>query len=289
MSEIIKQQYLTGERALFQGHDLAISETVFANGESPLKESHDLILNNDTFEWKYPLWYSQHIQAQNLTLLEMARSGIWYTKDIAISDSLIQAPKNFRRSEKIKLTRVELTHAEETLWNCRQIELDHVTADGDYFGMNSQQITADHLAISGNYLFDGGRDIVVDHARLIAKDAFWNCENVVIKNSTIIGEYFGWNSRNVTLINCTIESHQGFCYMENLKLENCRLLNTDLAFEYSTVDATIQSKINSVKNPISGRIEAAAIEQLIFDDPQIDPTKTTISTTQNKGVLSDAI
>ena len=41
------------------------------------------------------------------------------------------------------------------------------------------------------------------------------------------------------LVNCTIESLQGMCYIENLKMVNCKLINTTLAFEYSTVDAQI--------------------------------------------------
>ena len=35
----LENQILTGERALFQGHDLRIKGTIFADGESPLKES----------------------------------------------------------------------------------------------------------------------------------------------------------------------------------------------------------------------------------------------------------
>ena len=33
----IRQEFLTGERALFHGQDLAIYDTTFADGESPLK------------------------------------------------------------------------------------------------------------------------------------------------------------------------------------------------------------------------------------------------------------
>ena len=33
----LENQILTGERALFQGHDLRIKGTIFADGESPLK------------------------------------------------------------------------------------------------------------------------------------------------------------------------------------------------------------------------------------------------------------
>lgn len=62
-------------------------------------------------------------------------------------------------------------------------------------------------------------------------------------------------------------------------MQNCALVNTDLSFEYcSDIDATITTKIDSVKNPINGQIKAKAIGDLIFDDPAIDPDKTTITT-----------
>ena len=55
----IRQEYLTGERALFQGADLKIYDSIFADGESPLKESHDIELENCMFKWKYPFWYAK--------------------------------------------------------------------------------------------------------------------------------------------------------------------------------------------------------------------------------------
>ena len=51
----IKEQRLTGERALFQAQDAHISYCVFEAGESPLKESRDLAIDNTLFKWKYPL------------------------------------------------------------------------------------------------------------------------------------------------------------------------------------------------------------------------------------------
>ena len=48
MMEEMKQQFLTGERALFQGHDLRIMDTTFADGESPLKESRNIELTGST-------------------------------------------------------------------------------------------------------------------------------------------------------------------------------------------------------------------------------------------------
>lgn len=99
----VNQQMLTGERALFQSQDLIITDSVFADGESPLKESSDISIDNSIFKWKYPLWYCQNISVKNSSFLEMARSGIWYTHHISISDSIIEAPKTFRRASHIHI------------------------------------------------------------------------------------------------------------------------------------------------------------------------------------------
>ena len=44
------------------------------------------------------------------------------------------------------------------------------------------------------------------------------------------------------------------------------MLDTDLAFEKSDVEAVVVTKIESVKNPLSGRIQAPEIGELIMDD-----------------------
>lgn len=271
------QQYFTGERALFQAHNAQITNSTFAAGESPLKEARNITLNNSIFKYKYPLWYAKHVTVTDSILETMSRSGIWYTDDISLKDTTVQAPKEFRRSHHINLDHVHFADAEETLWQCDDIAIDHVDATGDYFGMNSSNITIDHLNLVGNYAFDGGKNIEVHHSTFVTKDAFWNCENVTIYDSTINGEYLAWNTKNLTLINCTIESDQGLCYIDGLKMINCKLLRTDLAFEYCKhIDADIHSHIDSVKNPISGQITADSIGELIQDDDQIDTSKVAI-------------
>jgi hypothetical protein len=274
----IKQQLLTGERALFQSENLNISYSTFADGESPLKESHDIKIENSFFKWKYPLWYCKNIVIEDSALFEMARAGIWYSENVTISNSTIEAPKTFRRTKDITLNHVNMLNAGETLWNCDQITLDHVTAKGDYFGMNSTNIMIRDFELVGNYSFDGGKNIEIHNAKMLSKDAFWNCENITVYDSFISGEYMGWNSKNLTFVNCTIESLQGMCYIDNLVMKNCRLLNTTLAFEYSTVDVQIDSTIDSVMNPAGGIIRANAIKELILDDTKINPDMTQIET-----------
>lgn len=267
--EAVQQSY-TGERSLFQAQDMNLTDCRFYDGESPLKESRNIQLTHCLFQWKYPLWYSKNINMEQCTLFEEARSGIWYTHNIHIKNTTIQAPKTFRRSEQIVLEHCDLLHAEETLWNCKDITLNHVRANGDYFAMNAHDIKAEDFVLNGNYAFDGASNITIKNARLLSKDAFWNCENVTVIDSEIYGEYLGWNSKNVTFINCTIQSLQGMCYMDHVKLMNCRLIDTTLAFEYSEVDAAVDGIIDSVKNPVKGVIRATDIKTLILDDADIN-------------------
>lgn len=273
---VIKQEFLTGERALFQGKNLDIYDTIFADGESPLKESRNITLNGSMFKWKYPLWYSKNITVESCTLFEMARAGIWYTDNITMTDTLVEAPKNFRRCKGVALKNVSFPNAAETFWSCDDVTMEHVSARGDYFAMNSTNMKIQNFELVGNYSFDGGKNIEIRNARMLSKDSFWNTDHVTVYDSFISGEYLGWNAKNLTLINCTIESLQGMCYIDNLEMKNCKLINTTLAFEYSTVDAEITSKIDSVLNPSGGCIRAESIGELILEKDKIDPGKTKI-------------
>lgn len=270
-------KFFMGERPLFNEKNANIINTTFGEGESPLKESRNINLDGSIFTYKYPLWYSKHVTVTNTIFETMSRSGIWYTDDISIKDSTIQAPKQFRRATNIDLDNVHFADAEETMWNCKDIKMNNVQAHGDYFGMNSENIKVENSSFVGNYIFDGAKNIEARNCTFVSKDAFWNCENVTVYDSTIDGEYLAWNTKHIRFVNCTIESDQGLCYIDDLKMENCKLLRTDLAFEYcSNIDAQITTDIMSVKNTISGKIEAKYIDNVIFDDEDIDATKTEI-------------
>ena len=272
----IVQQHFEGERALFASQNLTVIDSVFGEGESPLKESRDIDLVGCLFRWKYPLWYCENVTVRNSVWFEMARAGVWYSRGVSISDSQIEAPKNFRRCDGLSLTDVTLTNAQETLWSCRNVSLKNVTARGDYFAMNCENVEVDGLILHGNYSFDGAKNVTIRNSRLLTKDAFWNSENVTVCDSVICGEYLGWNAKNLTLVNCTVESLQGMCYIENLVMRDCKLIETTRAFEYSSVDASIASRIDGVFNPSSGVIRAKEIGELVLDPAFVDPQKTEI-------------
>ena len=271
-------QHFTGERALFQTSFATIDHCLFDDGESPLKESHDFQVTETTFGWKYPLWYSHDFQVADSTFLEMGRAGIWYSYDFRFSKIHFIAPKGFRKCHDFVLDHVEFTDALETLWWCHDFVLTDIKAvNGPYFCAGSHDFKIERLDLVGNYAFDGVHDVEVSSSRLITKDAFWNSKNVVVRDSYIEGEYFGWNSENITLINCEIKSHQGFCYMKNITLIDCKVVDSDLCFEYcENIDATITTKVDSIKNPISGRIVVKEVGELIRDDKNLDTNATEI-------------
>ena len=264
----------TGERALYDIHNAEIVDSIFENGESPLKECSNLSLRNVEFRWKYPLWYGEDIKCVRCTFLEMSRSGIWYTQNIEIVDSVIHAPKLFRRCKKVKLINCQMDNALETFWGTEDIDLVNIYAKGDYFCLNTSNVKVDHLTLDGNYAFDGAKNIEISNSTLMSKDSFWNTENVVVRNSKIVGEYLGWNSKNLTFINCEISSHQGFCYIKGLKLINCRIYDTDLCFEFcEDLDVEVTTYVDSIKNPLSGVIKVKDVGTLILDEKYVDRSK----------------
>lgn len=277
MKNIIKNKYFEGERILYGLNSATLEGVTFGHGESPLKEARSIEIKDSIFKWKYPLWYDKDVQVENTTFETMSRSGIWYTDNISIKNSALQAPKLFRRSSHISLDHVHFSDAQETMWTCKDIKITNSQINGDYFGKDSENIYLDHVSVIGNYVFDGAKNIEVHNSTFISKDAFWNCDNVIIYDSTIDGEYLAWNTKNLTLINCQIESDQGLNYIDKLIIKNSILRHTDLAFEYvSNMDVEVKTKIESVKNPISGKIVAPEIGTLIMDLNKIDPSKTEI-------------
>ena len=161
MEKVIKNQFLTGERALFGTKDAEIYDTIFTDGESPLKESSNIGVYGSMFKWKYPLWYCRNISVRDSAWFDMARAGVWYTDNISVEDCVIEAPKNFRRCDGVTLRNVSMSNAAETLWNCKNIKLDRVVAKGDYFAMNCENAEIDGLTLYGNYSFDGVKNMTV--------------------------------------------------------------------------------------------------------------------------------
>lgn len=280
MGEIIKDGKFSGERALYDSHNLILENATFFDGESPIKECSDITIKNSSFLWKYPIWYSKNISCDNVFFDIEARSGIWYVDNISIKNSIMNCPKCFRRCNHVYLENVKMTEdGREMIWYCNDIHIKNLEVNGNYFGMNIDGADIDNLTLNGKYAFDGAKNVHLTNSHLVTKDTFWNSMNITVENSTIIGEYIGWNSENLTFINCHFKSLQGFCYIKNLKFVNCTFEETSLCFELcENIDADIRSHIDSVKNPLSGIIRADSIGELILEEKYVDKSKIKIIT-----------
>ena len=76
----------------------------------------------------------QNINVEDTIFETMSRSGIWYSTNISIKNSALQAPKLFRRANHIVLDNVHFSNAEETMWTCDDIRITNSQINGDYFG-----------------------------------------------------------------------------------------------------------------------------------------------------------
>lgn len=274
----IRDEEFGGERPLYKQRDLLLENVTIHVGESSLKECRNIVAEKCTFEGKYPFWETDGFVIRDCLFRPGARSAIWYSRNMEMTDTLVEAPKMFRDSSHLLLRNVRIPDAQETFWHCNHVTLeDCEVTKGDYLFMFSSDLEIRRYRHQGNYAFQYARNVIIEDAVLDSKDALWESENVTVVNSTIDGEYLGWYSKNLRLINCHIGGTQPLCYCDGLVMENCTFAeDADLAFEYSKVDADIQGHIVSVKNPTSGRIIADSIGQTIIDDNILPPADCSI-------------
>lgn len=266
--EYIRDTHYEGERPLFASRDLYLENVTVHTGESALKECANIEAVNCRFEGKYPFWHNDGFVVRNSYFTEGARAALWYSRNLRMTDTRVEAPKMFREMDGIKLENVQLPNALETLWYCRNVEMKNVRIDkGDYLFIHGENIRIDGFTLNGNYSFQYCRNLEVRNAVIHSKDAFWNTENVTVHDSELNGEYLGWHSRNLRLVNCRISGTQPLCYADGLMMVNCTMApDADLCFEYSTLQARIDGPVHSVKNPRSGLIIAESYGRIILDD-----------------------
>jgi len=270
----------SGERPLFGVHDAVLRDVTIGEGESGVKCCHDIEAHHCRFIGKYPLWHVDRSLIADCYFEVGSRSAIWYSNDMEMRDTVIDAPKFFREMRGLTLRNVRINDADETFWRVRGLRIRDVTLhEGTYPFMFCQDVDVDGLHSDSKYVFQYVRDAVVRNAHIVTKDAFWETENVTIYDSHLDGEYLGWHSKNLRLVRCHIAGEQPLCYVDGLVLEDCTFdPASDRAFEDSTVEATIRGAITEIKNPRSGHIVADAVGRITLDEHVLAPADCIVET-----------
>lgn len=278
---LIQNQILDGERPLYASQDVRLERVTIGDGESGLKESRHIEAEDCIFNGMYVLWECEDVLCTRCQFATSDRAPLWYGRNIRLHDCRINAPKALRELTGIELTNVRIKNAAETFWFCRNSKLTHIrmeNAEYAFFHAADQRI--DRITLHGKYTFQYAQDIEIHNAFLDTKDAFWESRDCTIYDSEICSEYLGWYAKNLRLVRCRISGTQPLCYCENLILEDCTFTpDADLAFEYSSVNATLLSPVTSIKNPTTGSITCPSCSEIIRDKFARQPDNCRITET----------
>ncbi len=278
---LIQDQILDGERPLYASRNVRLEHVTIGDGESGLKESRHIEAEDCTFDGMYVLWECEDVLCTRCQFAASDRAPLWYSRNIRLHDCRINAPKALRELDNIELTDVRIKNAAETLWFCRNGKLTDIRMDNaEYAFFHAANLHIDRLTLHGKYTFQYAQGIEIHNAFLDTKDAFWESRDCTIYDSQIRSEYLGWYAKNLRLVRCRISGTQPLCYCENLILEDCTFEpDADLAFEYSSVNATILSPVTSIKNPITGSITCLTCGEIIRDNFARQPNDCRITET----------
>lgn len=142
--EIIKDCEFGGERPLFAARNIKLENVVVHTGESALKCCANVEAVNCRFEGKYPFWHVDGFKIKDCLFTPGARAALWYSRNLIMTDTHVDAPKMFREMDGIVLRNVNIPDAEETLWHCSNVEAQNVDVrKADYLFMHSHHIRID--------------------------------------------------------------------------------------------------------------------------------------------------
>ena len=267
--KLIQNQNFDAERAFYGCENTRVENCTFdgpADGESAFKECRNIEVSDCYFNLRYPFWHDVGAKIEKSEMTSLCRAPLWYSENIEITDSKLHGTKALRECANVTIQNCDIISAEFG-WMIQNIQMINSAATGEYFMMRSTDLRFENVKLTGKYSFQYITNAYFEDCNFDTKDAFWHAKNVLVRNCTIKGEYLGWYCENVTFINCTIIGTQPLCYCKGLKLIDCEMVDADLCFERSEVEATLTSPVISIKNPRAGRIVLPSCGEQIWDDP----------------------
>ena len=209
------------------------------------------IIENQTFDQERALYGSVDLTTKNCRFDGPAdgESAFKECRNIEVADCFFNLRYPFWHDTGLRLTGSELTPlCRAALWYTE----DAVIEDSQLHGIKALRECA---------------KITMRRCDVDSAEFGWSVRGMEMADCTVKGEYLGWYSEDLTLIGCKISGTQPLCYCKGLRLVDCEMIDTDLSFERSEVEATLTAPILSIKNPRAGRIRVPHADEIIIDDP----------------------
>lgn len=271
MRKRIEGRTFEGENILQNLSGTNLYDCVFAGGEYALKQSVDIAMDNCIFADSYPLWHVQNLKINDSRLEKTAVGSLHGCENGKIMDSDIRCSQALQECKKFVLHDCSI-FSEEFGRSSEEILLEDCTVHAGKLFWESRSIKLDNVEIRGDAALRQAENVQIYNTFLKSDNALQDCRNITIVDSVLKGDFLGWNCENITLIGCKILGMQPLCHCRNLKLVDCSMEGCNLAFEYSDVKASIVGHLDSVKNPLSGKIVADSLGHIVKDDETFEST-----------------
>ena len=194
MMHLIENKTFDEERALYGSCGIELKNCRFdgpADGESALKESREIRVEDCYFNLRYPFWHNSELMVTGSELTPLCRAALWYSDHVYIENTKLHGIKALRECSDITMSGCEIV-SPEFGWSVKKIEMKDCSAESEYFMLRSDNLRFDRVRLKGKYSFQYISDSVFTNCYFDTKDAFWHAKNVVVRDSVIKGEYLAW-------------------------------------------------------------------------------------------------
>lgn len=263
MRKRIEGKTFDGESVLQNLTGVNIYDCVFAGGDYMLKDSREIALDNCDLYTKYPLWNVSDFKINDSRLLAQAEGPLLNAEKGKIIDSDIRGIQALRECRNVVLHDCTIT-SPEFGWKSSDITLEDSNIHAAYLLHKSANIRLNNVEVRGDFSFQYADGLHVGNCFINSNEAFRYSKNVTVVDSVLRGGCLGWYTENLTLIGCKIIGNHPLCHCKNLKLIDCVMENAIYAFEGSDVRASITGHVDCIKNPLSGKIVADTIGEVIM-------------------------
>ena len=164
------------ERALYGSRGAEVVRCRFdgpADGESALKESRGVNVEDSFFNLRYPFWHNENLSIVRCEMTEKCRAPLWYSRNVSVADTVIHGTKAFRECDGVSLRGCDIV-SPEFGWSVRGIEMTDCSVESEYFMMRSERLRFNGVSLKGKYSFQYISDSSFDGCRFDTKDSFWH-------------------------------------------------------------------------------------------------------------------